>query len=808
MEQKLFAELILPFKLKGSFTYAIPSNMQADIKVGCMVLVSFGKAHLHTAMVSAIHSNQPNYNTKAILELVSTEALYSEKHLKLWEWMSDYYLCSIGEIFQAACPGSLLISSNTFLKLKETFDTPMRELPEREQSVVNYLLQNENTKLNVLIKNLGLKTLANCIKSLKEKGFLESYEKLEKKYAEKQVCFIELPKGNLDDEANKLKGSKQIQLYARILEEHCSGVKRWEKKTFLKSNGFSNAVLKALVDKKYLQLVYDKVSRIRGKAASSPIPELNQEQGEVLANMLQDWKKRKVQLLFGVTSSGKTEVYAHLIQKEIEMGNQVLYLLPEIGLTSQLVNRLSAYFGEDLLSYHSRMSDAEQYEVWKEIQSGKPCIVLGTRSAIFLPFQKAALIIVDEEHDNSYKQQDPSPRYHARDVAVYLSELQAVKVLLGSATPSLESYYNALHKKYGLNKLLKRFGNWKMPEIIISDMKEEYRKKKNKASFGSTLYNAINTSLENKEQVILFQNRRGFSPYIQCANCGDIPGCPNCDISLTYHKFKHILSCHYCGFSISAPNSCSSCHSGKIITKGIGTEKLEEELNLLFPDARIARMDLDTTRGKKAFDKITENMQNGNTDILVGTQMLTKGFDFANIGLVGVINADNLMFFPDFRAFEKSFQLLTQISGRAGRRSNKAKVIIQSFQTDTDVIISLTNSSVEAFMESQLNERQIFKYPPYTRLIEITLLHVLKNKLEEAATKLKNISTFAPNVQVLGPDFESVERLRAMYRKRMILKFPKLKHHAVKIRLQEVVEQFLKLSEAKGVRLIINVDPL
>lgn len=806
---ELFVEVILPFHLKGTFTYRVPSELENSIAKGKRVMVSFGSRHLYTGLIYRLHGNSPSNKLKEIIDILDEEPIFSEQQIEVWEWISEYYMASIGDVFRAACPSALNLSSNTYLSIADQLSVNPNELADTKRSILNHLLQNGDCMVKDLSKPLDTKNLGKAISDLKAQGFLDSYEKLSKQYQPKLEQYLELNFDPENDEnvIEEPKGKKQKELFQVLLSEYFNGTRIWKKKLIQKEYGFGSSVIKALVEKSLLRIVEKEVSRIPQFDQIQPVPELTDAQSQAFELIENGLKKNKPQLLFGVTSSGKTEIYAKLIKQEIERGSQVLYLLPEIGLTGQLVRRLSSYFGKELLCFHSRMSEAEQFETWNAVRSSKAHVILGTRSAALLPFKSLSMIIVDEEHDPSYKQQNPSPRYHARDLAVFMSNRYTLKLILGSATPSLESYYNARREKYDLVRLSTRFGDWKMPEITISDMKEEYRKKKVKASFGSTLFNAIQHCLDNGEQVMLFQNRRGFSPYIQCESCGAIPECPNCDISLTYHKGRNTLSCHYCGYKRRADNSCTSCSGKRLKTKGIGTEKLEEEISLLFPEARISRMDLDTTRGKRSFEKITDDMISGKTNILIGTQMLTKGFDFANIGLAGVINADNLMFFPDFRAFERSFQLLTQVAGRAGRRSDKARVVIQSFQPDTDVILSLKNSQVEAFLENQLAERSTFAYPPYKRIIEVILMHRVNKKLELASKTLKFLSNFGQNVKVLGPEYETIQRLRAMYRMRMILKFNGSKHSIVKEQLSSILEEFERHEESKGVRININVDP-
>lgn len=809
MSKRKYIEVILPFRLKGTFSYAVPEELSEKISIGMRVLVPFGKAHIYTAIVKSFRSEAPDFELRDILELLDEVPMISEKGLELWAWIAEYYMCSEGEVFAAATPKALNFSSDTILKIKSNFNLNLKDLKSASQALANNLLQNGDQKLKDLAKLIGARNIASGVKELEEKGALESYEQIHQIYKPRTIKILNLnfdPQSNLDEKVASLKGKKQKELLEFLISEKLDGAKDWVLKDVINS-GYSRALINALIKKEMLKLEEVVVSRLDQQVSSSEIPNLSTEQEEAFSNIKSNFDKKPVQLLFGVTSSGKTEIYAQLIKAELEKGKQVLYLLPEIALAGQLQKRLQAYFGKDMLVYHSRMSNPEQFETWQAVRDQSAKLVLGTRSSIFLPFQELSLIIVDEEHDPSYKQSDPAPRYSTRDLAVFFSDFYGVKTLLGSATPSMESYYNALRNKYGMNVLTRRYGDWKMPEFVVDNMLEAYRKKQVKASFGPQLYHGIKEALEKNEQVILFQNRRGFSTHILCENCGHIPQCPNCDISLTYHKFTNKLSCHYCSHSRRVDSQCTKCSSPRIKTKGIGTEKLEEELYLLFPEAKLARMDLDTTRGKKAFQKIAEKMESGKIDILVGTQMLTKGFDFSNIGLAGVINADNLMFFPEFRSFERSFQMLTQVAGRAGRKSNKAKVVIQTYQPDNDVIKAVSARKTEAFLKSQLHERSSFYYPPYSRLIEVYVLHKVKKKLEIAAIELRKLSTFEAKVKLLGPEFEEVQRLRSFYRMRMILKFPSKDHSYVKSRLHEVMDQFSRTPSASGIRFNINVDP-
>ncbi len=812
-----FIDVILPIPLKQSFTYEVNKDEALFLQPGMRVAVPFGKSKIFTGIVFTIHKNAPiGYETKPIDHILDKSPIITKTQLKHWQWMASYYMCTLGEVMRAALPNAFLLESETIIALLSNKPQDESKFSDDEFLVYEALQHQSSLHINDIRSILDRKNVVSVINKLLEKRIIGVKEELYEKYVPKIKRYIKLSSAYSSEE--NLKGlletmsraPKQRQVLMTLFMLSAQERKPIDSILFQKKSESSSTVLKKLIEKEILEEYFIQKDRIEYKGtASSEIKKLNEVQEKVLQTIKALFKNKDITLLHGITSSGKTEIYVHLIEEILSSGKQVLYMLPEIALTTQLISRLQQYFAEKMSVYHSKYSVNERVEVWKNVleSKSKAQIIIGARSSLFLPFSNLGLIIVDEEHEPSFKQFSPAPRYHARDSAVVLAKLHGAKVLMGSATPSLESYSNAKTEKYGLVTLKKRFGNVLLPEIELVDIKEKYRKKKMTGHFSDRLLEEIKLSLENNEQIILFQNRRGFSPVIECTTCGISPQCPNCDVSLTYHQYKNELRCHYCGHHMPMLISCVACGNETLDNKGFGTEQIESELKEMFPDSTIARMDQDTTRRKHAYAKLIEALENHETDILVGTQMLAKGLDFRNISLVGVMNADNLLNFPDFRAHERSFQLLQQVAGRAGRTKKRGKVIIQTFNPDHQILQQVSTNSYEEMFEQQLEDRYQFKYPPHFRIIKISFRDRNFSKLQKASiwfgqalkTKLKN--------NVLGPEAPPVGRIRNLFITNILIKIPKDQSLSkTKGFIESIKRSFNSIKEFSSVKLVIDVD--
>ncbi len=827
----LFADVLLPLPIPGLYTYRIPFELNDVVKKGIRVVVQFGRKKIYTALVRNVHKNPPkDYQPKYILSVLDTYQIVNDTQFKFWEWISSYYMCKQGEVMNAALPSALKLASETKIILNPKFNKDYSLLNEKEYLIVEALeIQNilTITEVSNIINQIKVIPL---IKTLIEKGVVLIEEELTERYKPKIETFVCLTKEyDNDDKLREAfdnlskRAYKQLELLMSFI--NLSGKinkkpKQITRSQLLKSVNANAAQLNSL-EKKGILVTYKKViSRLKhyDSESSTDSIKLNEFQEKAFNKIKEDFKEKDVVLLHGVTSSGKTEIYIKLINEVIAQGKQVLYLLPEIALTTQIINRLRKYFGNKVGVYHSRYNANEKVEIWNKVlnrnasgetKDTKFQIILGARSSLLLPFNNLGLIIVDEEHDTSYKQKDPAPRYNARDAAIYLARMHKAKTLLGSATPSIESYYNAQNGKYSLVELPIRYREIPMPEIIVVDIKEETRLKKMKSFFSSLLLKHIEEALKNNEQIILFQNRRGFSLRLECENCNWTPQCKNCDVTLIYHKYNNQLRCHYCGYSIRVPERCPVCGSTEIKMKGFGTEKVEEELSILFPDAHISRMDLDTTRSKNAYQQIINDFETQKINVLIGTQMVTKGLDFDNVSLVGILNADNMLSFPDFRAFERSYQLITQVSGRAGRKNKKGKVIIQTYNPYHTVIRNAINNDYLSMFNSQIIERKKFKYPPFYRLIKITLKHKDYKILNNAAKEFANMLRNKFSNRVLGPEYPLVSRIKTFYLKNILIKIEKrVSLSAVKSEIINQINIFHSSKRNKSIRVIIDVDPL
>lgn len=812
-----FVDVILPIPLRQTFTYSINKDEAGFLKQGMRVAVPFGKAKIYTAIVHHVHSQAPvGYETKSIDHILDQVPIITTHQMKHWEWMATYYMCSLGEVIKAALPSSFLLESETIVKLVADVKVDEKLLTDDEFIVFEALHHQSSLHINAVRSILDKKNVVSVIQKLIEKGMVEVEETVYEQYTPKLKRYIQLsPAYTSEENLRELletlsRAPKQRDVLMNLFVLRSQSKKPIDAISLQKKSNASASTVKSLVDKGILEEYFIQKDRIEfSVAASTEIKSLNEAQQKAYHEIKTEFKEHSVVLLHGVTSSGKTEIYARLIEEMLASGKQILYMLPEIALTTQLISRLQKYFGERISVYHSRYSINERTEVYNNLLEGKAKaqIVVGARSSLFLPFKNLGLIIVDEEHEPSFKQYNPAPRYNARDSAVVLGHLHNAKLLMGSATPSLESYHNAKTGKYGLVTLKKRFGNVLMPDIELVDIKEKNRKKLMTGHFSDRLLEEMHEVLKNGEQIIIFQNRRGYSPIVECNTCGVAPQCPNCDVSLTYHQKKNQLRCHYCGYHMAMMQKCIACGSQTLDTKGFGTEQIETELKALFPKNTIARMDQDTTRGKNAYSKLIDALENAEIDILVGTQMLAKGLDFRNIGLVGVMNADNLLHFPDFRAHERSFQLLQQVSGRAGRTKKRGKVLIQTFNPYHQILKQVSINDFEGMSKEQLEERYQYKYPPFFRIIKIEFKNRDFLRAQKASTWFGLALQNKFGEHVLGPEQPPVGRVRNQFIFNIMLKIPKDQSlEQTKKYIANVDRRFSSMKEFSSVRVNIDVD--
>ena len=813
-----FVDIILPLPLEKRFTYSLSADEAAFVQRGMRIAVPFGKSKIYTGIAAKVHRQPPlQYTAKPIEQILDEESLITELQLQFWNWISRYYMCTEGEVLRAAIPSAFLLESETIVQLYKGVDIDQTELTDEEFLLYEALQQQPALKIDDIIQILDKKTVLPIIKTLVEKKVVVVNQEIYEQYKPKLERYVRLSKeyekeSRMHELLDSLsRAHKQREVVFTFFTMHARNKKPVKASELAQQSGVSPSVVKALVDKKILEVYHIQTDRVQYDGAEvAQSPELNEYQAQAYAEVKDALEVNQVCLLHGVTSSGKTEIYVKLIEEILERGQQVLYLLPEIALTAQLISRLQNYFGEKVSVYHSKYSVNERVEVYHNVLSANPKaqVVIGVRSSIFLPFQDLGLVIIDEEHEGSFKQHDPAPRYNARDAAIYYGSLTGCKILLGTASPSLESYFNAQQEKYGLVMLRRRHMNILPPEVEIVDLQDKMRKRKMSGHFSDRLIAEIQETLDNKEQVILFQNRRGYSPILECTTCGHSPQCPNCDVSLTFHNYRNQLRCHYCGYHMALQKKCLACGSHELTTKGFGTEQVEAELEELFPEHKIGRMDLDTTRGKHGYEKIINAFQSMEIDVLVGTQMLTKGLDFRNVRLVGIMNADNLLNFPDFRAHERSFQLMLQVAGRAGRTQKRGKVIIQTYNPNHRIVQQVSTSDYEGMFKEQLNERWDYKYPPFYRLIRFTLRSRDYDRTNEAADWLAKALSAVFKKNLLGPEFPPIARIRNEYHKNILLKIP-AKQSLVKTKetTSRILESFKAIPGYRSVRVVINVDP-
>lgn len=812
-----FLDVILPIPLQKAFTYHITDAEAQFLKTGMRVAVPFGKSKIYTALAYTIHNNPPiAYEAKTIHQILDEEPIVTDLQLKHWEWIANYYLSSLGEVMRAAMPNAFILESETNIVKNETAQVDELNLDDDEFLIFEALQYQSSLKIQDIVSILDKKRILPVVNALVEKGVLHLQEELYEKYKPKLVRYIRLhqaykSKEKLQELLEVLsRAPKQREVILTLFSLEASEQKPIKVSELMERSDASSSIIKALVDKSILEEYYIQTDRVQFEGGGDEqTKQLTDAQSKVLEDIKVSFESKSVTLLHGVTSSGKTEIYVKLIEEQLNLGKQVLYLLPEIALTTQLVQRLQDYFGDKVAVFHSRYSSNERVEVWHNLNDNleKAQLVIGARSALLLPFSNLGLIIVDEEHEQSYKQFDPAPRYHARDAAIVLANIHKAKTLLGSATPSLESYFNASQGKYGFVELRTRFNNVLMPDIELVDLADKYKRKRMKGHFSDRLIEEMTETLDEGFQIILFQNRRGFSPIVECTTCGNSPQCPNCDVSLTYHQYRDQLRCHYCGYNTVMPKTCQACGNASLDTKGFGTEQIEEEVKALFPDKKVARMDLDTTRGKHGFEKIISKFEQREIDILVGTQMLTKGLDFRHVKLVGIMNADNLLNFPDFRAHERSYQLMTQVSGRAGRTDIRGKVLIQTYNPHHNILQQVSTNAYKEMYAEQMNDRYNFKYPPIYRLIKITLKHKDYNRVNLAADWYAKSLRQVFKSNVLGPEFPPISRIRNLFNKNILIKIPQNQSLSkTKEAIMKIDNSFNAVKDFRSVRVVLNVD--
>lgn len=820
-----FADVILPLPLEGTFTYSLPGTFANLVQVGCRIIVPFGTTKFYSAIVVKLHDTLPSYNTKEAMELLDSSPIVTPAQLKLWSWIADYYLCTIGEVYKAALPSGMKLESESSVMYNEEFiadDT----LSPSEEKILEALEEETTQALSSLQKKTGIRNILPIVKRLLEKGAIHMKEEVKRTYKPRYATYVKITdpyfsEEKLNETLTQLKRSaKQSELLlgyaslsglsAALALQNQQLLKEISRQELVECTACTPGVLKALCQKGILELYQKPIGRIVQQNLPTELimHPLSEDQLRAKDQIKEVWKHQDVCLLHGVTSSGKTEVYIHLIKEVIEKGKQVLFMLPEIVLTAQLTDRLKRVFGDRLGVYHSRYPDAERVEVYQKMLSDAPYdIIVGVRSSVFLPFRNLGLIIIDEEHETSFKQQDPAPRYQARNVALVMAKAAKAKTLLGSATPSLESYYNAETGKFGLVQLHKRYGNVLLPRIEVVDMREMARKKMMNGPFTPQLIERIREALQQHKQVILFQNRRGYAPMMECRTCGWVPRCQKCDVSLTLHRNMRQLTCHYCGASYPIPQKCPNCGEQNLMGKGYGTERIEDCLQIIFPTARIARMDLDTTRSRMRYEQIIDDFQHFRTDILVGTQMVTKGLDFEKVSVVGILNAGTMLSQPDFRSYEHAFQMMEQVAGRAGRKNEQGYVVLQTQDTEASAIKQVVQHDYTAMYKEQMEERSLFNYPPYCRLIYVYMKHRDERVLESLSRDYANLLQKIFGQRILGPDTPPIAKVQMMFIRKIIIKIELTASIAeARKRLREIQQYVTNLPQYKSALIYYDVD--
>lgn len=814
-----FVDVILPLALEKSYTYTLNSKEASSVSRGSRVVVPFGKSKLYTALVVKVHQDKPEvYEAKPIYEILDSDPLVTLEQLKHWSWIANYYMCSLGEVFKMAIPSAFLLSSETYVQLQSNIPEDTSDLSDDEYLIIEALQQQNGLNIKDIISITNRKNVMPIIQGLIKKKWVEVVEHIKDKYIVQyeKLYYInfdlsneELVKENLLVLKN---AKKQRELFLLLCQHKASLEQPLSEHRIKEKMGLFSTYVKPLLAKELVGFIRREKNRIQfdKNTPRLPLKKLNNEQEIACEKISESIAKNRVCLLQGVTSSGKTEVYAKLIKECLDSGKQVLYLLPEIALTVQLIRRMQSYFGEAVAVFHSKYNNQERVEVWNQVLKGAPNaqLIIGARSSLFLPFNQLGLIVVDEEHERSYKQFDPAPRYHARDASIYLAALSSCGVVLGSATPSIESRYNVAKGKYDFTELLRRHENLLMPEIQLIDLKKQHKKKEMKGHFSAPLLEEIDRVIEEGKQIILFQNRRGYAPLLECQQCGHTPHCPNCDVSLTYHQHTNELRCHYCGHNLPYRSICEACGSMDLNSKGLGTEQVVQELLELRPQLSIERLDFDTTRKKNAYDDIIGRFENHEIDVLVGTQMVSKGLDFKKVALVGVMNADSLLNFPDYTAHERAFQMLAQVAGRSGRADERGKVLIQTYNPYHEILRQVSENDYEGMYKEQLYQREIYHYPPSNRLIKISFKHREYNKINESAAWFsKGLREQITGAQVLGPEFPAIARVRNEYVKHIVIKIPKqLRISEVKKYLRRLHISFHSVAAYRPVRVQFHVD--
>lgn len=819
---KKYVDVIVPLPIAGQYTYSVPADLEDKVKAGCRIVVPFGSKKFYTAIVTSVHQNAPEtYETKDLVEVLDTSPVLLKRQYDFWKWLADYYLCTLGDVYKAALPSGMKLESETLVVSNPEFEAD-KPLPEKEQRILDLLSDDSEQCITQLEKASGIKNLLPVIKSLLEKEAIRVKEELKRSYKPRVEVRVRLTEGlQAEETVHRLfdtlaRAPKQLALLMKYIElSGWSGEKKNPKevsrKALLDATGATNSVFNGLVEKHIFETYTFEIGRLsEGPVETVGLNPLSMAQQRAYTEILAHFHQKNVCLLHGVTASGKTEIYIHLIQQAIQAGKQVLYLLPEIALTTQITERLRRVFGNRLGIYHSKFPDAERVEIWrKQLTDQDYDVILGVRSSVFLPFRRLGLVIVDEEHENTYKQQEPAPRYHARNAAIMLASMFGAKTLLGTATPSIETYYNAVNGKYGWVQLTERHQQIQLPHIEVVDIKELARKKRMTAQFSPLLLQKIREALDQKEQVILFQNRRGFAPMIECRTCGWVPKCKNCDVSLTYHKGLNQLTCHYCGYTYQVPKSCPACGGVELMNRGFGTEKIEDDIKLIFPEARVARMDLDTTRTRTAYERIIADFEEGKTDILIGTQMVSKGLDFDRVSVVGILNADSMLNYPDFRSYERAFQLMAQVAGRAGRKNKQGLVVLQTKSPDLPLIHQVVANDYNGLYQTQIDERRLFKYPPFYRLIYVYLKHRKEEVLEQAADLMAGYLRNGLGERVLGPDRPPVSRIQTLFIRKIVVKIEQQASMSkVREYLQQVQRAIIEDERFRSLLVYYDVDPM
>ena len=817
-----FAEVILPLAVQGTYTYRIPESM--DLKVGYRVLVPFGRKKYYTAIVVMTHDIEPQgYQVKEILALLDEGPILRHPQLKLWQWIADYYLCTVGETYKAAVPSGLKVESETQISINPDFEeeTP-GDLNDRERVILDFTNQRGKVQITELTNATGFKNVEGIVSRLLDKGAVHVAERVMDNYRPKTETCVRLTIERTDEQAlhgffdRVSRAKKQEQLLLAYLDlsqwlQRSKPVQEVTQEALLKRSGCTQPVLAAARKNGIFEIYKREINRFELLGTGLvELPKLTEPQRIAYLQIHDSFKEKAVTLLHGVTSSGKTSIYMHLINDVLKLGKQVLYLVPEIALTTQLTQRLQRVFGERLLIYHSKFSDNERVDIWKKLlTTSEPCVIIGVRSSVFLPYSNLGLVIVDEEHDTSYKQQDPAPRYNGRDTAIMLAHMHGAKTVLGSATPAIDTYYKALNGRYGLVELNTRYADIELPQVHIIDLKKAWKKHEMNGMFSQELIDECRKALGDNEQVILFQNRRGYAPMVRCKECAWIPTCVNCDVTLTYHRHVETLTCHYCGHTITLPTVCPACGNPTIEVVGYGTERIEDEIDKVFPGEKISRMDLDTTRSKASYDRIIDEFSQHKTSILVGTQMVTKGLDFDAVSIVGILNADTMIHFPDFRSSERAFNMMEQVAGRAGRKKKQGKVIIQTSNPSHSVIEKVVEHDYKGFYNKEIAEREQYGYPPFTKIINIYLKHKQDDVVLEMAVRYSNLLRQVFGGRVLGPEAPMVSRVQTYYIRQIVLKM-ELSASMTKVKkiLRDLYEQLLAIdSRMRTTRLYFDVDP-